>query len=232
MIDGIHVTQKAVPSSKIAADLIEKSAHIGVTMDDYKLNSFLMYYSELITWNRRINLISENSVQEIVKRHFVDSLIPLHYLNRQDGFLIDLGSGGGFPGVPLKIMLPEMNVCLVDSSRKKTSFLSHLAVVLPLNKTEIIRGRVEDILSDARFSGIFDTVISRAAFKLVQLLVFSSCLLKKGGQLIAMKGANLQKELIAAERTAVKAGMELNNDLVNVSFINNHAKNIAIYNRT
>ena len=232
MIDRIQVIQKAVPSSQIAADLIKNAARIGITIDDCQLNSFLLYYGELITWNRQINLISENSVQDIVERHFVDSLIPIHYLNRQDGFLVDLGSGGGFPGVPLKIMLPEMTACLVDSSRKKTSFLSHLAVVLHLNNIEIIRGRIEDILTDARFSGIFDTVISRAAFKLAQLLVFSSYLLKQGGQLIAMKGANLQKELIAAERIADNAGMELNNDLVNISFINNHAKNIAIYNRT
>ena len=232
MIDHIQRIQKAAPSSEIAADLIETAAQIGVTMDDYELNSFLIYYRELITWNRRINLISENSVQEIVRRHFVDSLIPMHYLNRQDGFLIDLGSGGGFPGVPLKIMRPEMHVCLVDSSRKKTSFLSHLSVILHLNKTEVIRGRIEDIVADSRFSGTFDTVISRAAFKLSQLLVFSSYLLRQGGQLIAMKGANLQKEFIPAERIATQVGMEWNNDLVNISFYNNHSKNIAIYNRT
>jgi 16S rRNA (guanine527-N7)-methyltransferase len=232
MIDRIQGIKKAAPASQIAADLIESAAHIGVAIDDLQCNSFLMYYNELITWNRQINLISENSVQEIVKRHFVDSLIPMHYLNPQDGFLIDLGSGGGFPGVPLKIMRPEMHVCLVDSSRKKTSFLSHLSVVLHLNKTDVIRGRIEDIVTESRFSGAFDTVISRAAFKLSPLLVFSSYLLRQGGQLIAMKGANLQKELLAAERTATKAGMELNIDCVNDSFINNHAKNIAIYNRT
>ena len=227
---GIRLTQKAASSAKIAADLMESAARIGITMNDYQLNSFLIYYRELTFWNRKMNLISDTSIQEIVKRHFVDSLISIHYLHRRDGFLVDLGSGGGFPGVPLKIMLPEMNVCLVDSSRKKTSFLSHLTALLPLDKTEIVRERTEDMLNDDRFLGAFDTVISRATFKLPQLIVFSSYLLKPGGRLIAMKGVNFQKELIAAKRIAADAGMVLNADLINFSFINNHAGNIVIYN--
>lgn len=224
--------QQAAPPAKIVSDLRENASRLGIAVDDGKLNTFLTYYSELMAWNRRINLISKNSEEEIVKRHFVDSLTPLPYLNSPGGSLIDLGSGGGFPGVPLKILLPELTVFLLDSSRKKTSFLSRLAVVLDLDKTEIIRGRAEDIITNTRFCGIFDTVISRAAFKLTELLVFSSYLLKQGGQLIAMKGAHLPQELDAAESVADKAGMKLNTDLVNLSAINNHSKSMAIYNRT
>jgi 16S rRNA (guanine527-N7)-methyltransferase len=231
MIVDAHVIKKPDPSAEIAADLVENAARMGISIDDDKARRFLLYYNELMIWNKQINLISKNSVQRIVKRHFVDSLTPIHCLNRKDGFLIDLGSGGGFPGVPLKIMLPEMHLFLLDSSRKKTSFLSHLAVALDLKNTEVIRGRAEEISADARFCGIFDTVISRAAFKLPSLLVFSSYLLKQGGQLIAMKGTNLQSEMISAERIATDVGMILNADLASGSFVNNPAKSIAIYNR-
>jgi 16S rRNA (guanine527-N7)-methyltransferase len=220
-------------SSKMAADLIESSLRMGITIDHAQLNCFVTYYNELIAWNHHINLISKKSVGEIVVRHFVDSLISLPYLNHKDGCLMDLGSGGGFPGLPLSIMLPEMRVFLVDSSRKKTSFLSHMTALLRLSKTEVIRARVEDLLTEARFSGLCDMVISRAAFKLDQLLLFSSYLLRRKGQLIAMKGARFDKELTQAERMASRIGMARTvPDPGMPLFNNNPAKNIVIYNRT
>ncbi len=224
--------QEGVRPAKIASELRQKVSGLGIAIDDDQINRFLIYYNELKVWNSRMNIVSKHSIDEIVTRHFVDSLVSMRYVNRPNGFLIDLGSGGGFPGVPLKIMLPDLNLFLLDSSRKKTSFLSHLRVKLDLNKTEILRMRAEYLLTEPRFGGIFDIVISRAAFKLSELLIWSSYLLRRGGRLIAIKGTNLQKELLDAKQTAAQTQMELNADNSNASSINNHAKHIAIYNRS
>lgn len=229
---------KAVPAVRKAASILEVTTElrkmatkIGVNLDQNKLGLFGTYYQELVFWNRQVNLVSERSAGELLERHFIDSLTTLPLLKQGAGFLLDLGSGGGFPGIPLKIMLPEMKVYLVDASRKKTSFLSHIVRILNLTETIVIRERIEDLAAREEFLAKFDTVISRAALKLDQLLVFSSSFLKQGGQLVAMKGPEAQSEIRAAEATAQAVGMSSSFDASPGSAINNSPKKIIIYNR-
>ena len=187
--------------------LSEGAAAIGIRLGPAALDRFATYHREILLWNRRINLVSERSAQEIVIRHFLDSLTPAPFLDRPDGALIDLGSGGGFPGIPLRIALPGLHLSLVETSRKKSSFLSHVVRTLRLDRVSVIRERVEKLTAGEVLAGRFDTLISRAAFKLPDLIRTASFFLKPGGQLIAMKGPDPQEELAETERISEAAGM-------------------------
>ena len=182
---------------------------IGIRLGQTELDHFAVYYRELLLWNRRINLVSEKSSREIVIRHFLDSLTAAPSIIRRDGLLIDLGSGAGFPGIPLRIVLPELQLMLVESSRKKTSFLSHIVRTLALEGVTVVRERIEALIGEKALAGSCDTVLSRAAFKLPQLIRMASFFLKKGGILIAMKGADPGEEIAEAEAVLAVAGMTL-----------------------
>ncbi len=183
------------------------AAEIGVRLGKVELDLFAAYHRELLLWNRRINLVSEKSAREIIIRHFVDSLTPAPWIARPKGALIDLGSGGGFPGIPLRIALPALQLTLVESSRKKTSFLSHIVRTLALGNITVVRERVEALFGEKACAGRFDTVVSRAAFKLPELIRLSSFFLAPGGLLIAMKGPDPQEEMAEAETFLAAAGM-------------------------
>ncbi len=187
--------------------LSEGAAAIGIRLGPAELALFAAYHREILLWNRRINLVSERSAQEIVIRHFLDSLTPAPFLDRPDGALIDLGSGGGFPGIPLRIALPGLQLTLVEASRKKSSFLSHVVRTLRLDGVQVIRERVEELTAAKNMPGRFDTLISRAAFKLPDLIRTAAFFLKPGGQLIAMKGPDPQEEMEETERISEAAEM-------------------------
>lgn len=191
----------------LRSTLSEGAAAIGIRLGPVALDRFATYHREILLWNRRINLVSERSAQEIVIRHFLDSLTPAPFLDRPDGALIDLGSGGGFPGIPLRIALPALQLTLVEASRKKSSFLSHVVRTLRLDGVHVIRKRVEELTAGEALAGRFDTLISRAAFKLPDLIRTAYFFLKPGGQLIAMKGPDPQEEMEETERISEAAGM-------------------------
>ena len=187
--------------------LSEGAALIGIRLGKAELDRFATYHREILLWNRRINLISERSAQEIVIRHFLDSLTTAQFLERPTGALIDLGSGGGFPGIPLRIALPGLHLSLVEASRKKISFLSHVVRTLCLDRVQVINGRVEELTAGDAMAGRFDTLISRAAFKLPDLIRTASFFLNPGGQLIAMKGPDPHKEMEETEHFLDSTGM-------------------------
>jgi len=189
--------------------LSEGAAAIGVPLGKAELDLFALYHRELLLWNRRINLVSQSTSREIVIRHFVDSLTPAPWIERPEGLLIDIGSGGGFPGIPLRIALPALKLTLVESSRKKTSFLAHIVRTLCLDNVSIIRERIAALIGEAACAGAFDTVISRAAFKLPELLRMASFLLKPEGLLIALKGPDPQEEIDEAKMVLNATGMIL-----------------------
>jgi 16S rRNA (guanine527-N7)-methyltransferase len=187
--------------------LSEGAAAIGIRLGQTELDLFAAYYRELLLWNRRINLVSEKSSREIVIRHFLDSLTAAPWITSRDGLLIDLGSGAGFPGIPLRIALPDLQLMLVESSRKKTSFLSHIVRTLALEQVTVIRERIEALIGEKALAGCCDTVLSRAAFKLPELIRMASFFLKEGGILIAMKGPDPREEIAEAAAVLTTCGM-------------------------
>lgn len=168
------------------------ACNIGI--DDTKIDLVVEFVSELITWNKKTNLTAITDPAEIAEKHIIDSLIPLKFIP-ENASILDIGTGGGFPGIPLKILLPELNVTLIDSSRKKINFLKYVIRVLNLQNISAHQYRVEELANHTDFAGQFDVVISRAFTSLKKFLILAAPLIKPDGVIIAMKGKDVHKEL-------------------------------------
>ena len=175
--------------------LLHHSQKLGIYLNEQQLASFEIYKNELLQWNAKTNLISENSAQEIIPRHFLDSLTALQFIDNPTARIIDVGCGAGFPGIPLKIARPTLALYLLETNRKKVSFLKHLLRLLNLSNVVVLHDRTENIISTDTWKGKFDVLISRAAFKLSELLPQGEYFLTYGGKLIALKGPNVSEEL-------------------------------------
>jgi len=183
-------------SARLNKLLQEAVADFNVLLSDQQSKNFLLYYEELKFWNSRINLISSSeSAADIFIKHFLDSLTLIPFIPLPDSSLLDIGTGGGFPGIPLKIALNSLNVTLLEASRKKVSFLKSLNRLLNLNKIQVLQERVECLLQKEQYRNRFDIVVSRAALKLPEYLRFGKELVTPDGLIIAMKGVNYQLEL-------------------------------------
>jgi len=164
--------------------LSQTSQEVGVTVSDSQTELFWLYLRELLEWNRTFNLTSIQDPEDIIIKHFVDSLTPIPYVDCS-GQLLDIGPGAGFPSIPLKIAVPELRIRLVEAKRKKVSFLKHIIRTLRLQSIAAVHSRVELMeLSDHNFQ----IIISRAFLRLEPLLELASPILKPGNTLIAMLG--------------------------------------------
>ena len=160
------------------------------SLSENQINLFKIYLSELKEWNEKFNLVSFKTDEELIFRHFADSLSalkPLAKLNKPDMSIVDLGSGAGFPGIPLKIAMPEIQLTLVESIAKKCGFLENLVAKLSLNLTEVVNDRAENIGQNKIFREKFDAAVSRAFAKFSQNLEMALPLVKKGGRLLIYK---------------------------------------------
>ncbi len=175
----------------------------GIELSDAQLALFDLYQNELRLWSARTNLIAESTSGEIVTRHFLDSLSALPHIINQNARMIDIGSGAGFPGLALKIARPDLQIWLLESNRKKVSFLKHMIRLLNLSDIFTINDRTENLLKDGSWRSSFDFVISRAALKLPQLLPLGDYFLAPGGLLIAWKGPDLEDELAAVDKLKI-----------------------------
>lgn len=173
----------------------KNARQLGIELGDTQLAQFDVYKNELLQWNAKTNLISENSSQEIITRHFLDSLTAMQFIGKPNARVMDVGCGAGFPGLPLKIALPSLELYLLETNRKKVSFLKHIIRLLNLSKVVVLHDRVENIIKTDLWKEKFDILISRAAFKLSELLPQGEYFLAPGGELIALKGLNVDEEL-------------------------------------
>jgi 16S rRNA (guanine527-N7)-methyltransferase len=176
--------------------LLQNARLFGIELNEQQLVQFEIYKNELLQWNAKTNLISENSSYAIITRHFLDSLSALQFIAKPNSRMIDVGCGAGFPGLPLKIALPSLGLHLLEANRKKVSFLKHMVRLLNLSATIVLHERVENIMRLDAWKDKFDILISRAAFKLSELLPQAQYFLRREGQLIALKGPNVKEEII------------------------------------
>jgi 16S rRNA (guanine527-N7)-methyltransferase len=174
--------------------LIEGAKTFGIHLDGKAIESFELYLKELLKWNQKVNLTAIRTEKGIVLKHFLDSLSVCPHLPSISS-LLDIGSGAGFPGIPLKIVLPSLEITLIDSIRKKVDFQRHIIRMLGLKGMEAIHGRVQDKEILHSMGGRFDLVISRAFTDLQNLLLLSFPFVKKGGIVLAMKGELDNKEI-------------------------------------
>ena len=174
--------------------LVQGTKVFGIYLDGKAIRAFDLYLKELLKWNEKINLTAIRSEKGIVIKHFLDSLSVAPYVPKHSSIL-DIGSGAGFPGIPLKIVCPTLGVTLIDSVRKKVDFQRHILRMLGLKEVETIHGRIQDKGILQGLAGRFDIVLSRAFSDLQTFLALGSPFLKEKGTLIAMKGEVGDKEM-------------------------------------
>ena len=182
---------------------------LGLNLTNRQLDAFQKYYRELTDWNRRFNLTRIVEYPKVQALHFLDSLTAGLVLSRQankGGRLMDLGSGAGFPGLPLKIAFPEIRLALVESVGKKVSFLQHLLLTLELPDVEVLHGRAEALAHEAGHRAAFDTVLTRGLAPLRVLAELALPFCRQGGVMVAYKKGDLAEELAQAQNAITLMG--------------------------
>lgn len=178
--------------------LIEMLSEIDVNIDEEKANLFKKYMDLLLEWNEKINLTAITEEDEIILKHFVDSLTIAKYLG-ENKKIVDIGTGAGFPGVPISILKQDLNVYLVDSLNKRINFLNEVKEKLDLKNVIPLHFRAEEFGKNKDYREKFDIAVSRAVANLSTLSEYLIPLVKVGGKVICMKGSNTQEEVNEAK---------------------------------
>ena len=171
---------------------------LGIDLLPEQLDNFHAYTEELLAWNQRVNLTAITEPSQVERLHFLDSLtvsLALPEKVKSGGNLCDVGSGAGFPGVPLKIAFPDIKLMVVDSAAKRTGFIERLVSILGLADVEVINGRAEDVGQRSEFREKFDVVVSRAVAETRVLLEYTLPLCRVGGLVIMQKKGDTQGEV-------------------------------------
>lgn len=178
-----------------------KAAGFSATTD--QLSQFTTYYEMLIETNKYLNLTAITDPHEVAVKHFVDSLTALDdkdLIFKEGAKLLDLGTGAGFPSIPLAIMRPDLEIVLFDSLQKRLNFLSDVISKLGLHKVTTLHGRAEDISHDSAHREAYDLVTSRAVARLPVLLEWALPYVKQNGYMVALKGAAYEEEMAEASK--------------------------------
>ncbi|MCK5543039.1 MAG: 16S rRNA (guanine(527)-N(7))-methyltransferase RsmG [Desulfobacterales bacterium] len=175
--------------------LIENgSKSFKLSLDEHQLNLFATHAASLTMWNKTINLTSIKDPDEIALKHFIDSVALMPYIKKQ-ARILDIGSGGGFPGFCLKVVNPDLDIVMIDSAKKKVNFLKDLIRTTDMKNIEAKQVRAEDLANDDLYFGSFDIVVSRAFSRLDKFVQLSIPFLNENGIILAMKGQNPIEEI-------------------------------------
>ncbi|WP_294602217.1 16S rRNA (guanine(527)-N(7))-methyltransferase RsmG [uncultured Lactobacillus sp.] len=172
-------------------------------LNEKQINQFNQYFTSLIETNKKVNLTRITEKDEVYLKHFWDSITPLFTFGsvlKAADTLCDVGAGAGFPSIPLKIMLPELKVTIVDSLGKRLSFLQGLITQLNLKNVTLVHGRAEDVGQNKQYREQFDVVTARAVANMAVLSEYCLPLIKESGNFIALKGPKAEDELKSARK--------------------------------
>lgn len=167
---------------------------IDIEFNDKQLSQFYEYMNLLLEWNEKINLTAITEPEEVILKHFIDSLTINKYIEKNKS-IADVGTGAGFPGIPLKIYRPDLNVTLVDSLNKRINFLNEVIVKLDLKDINTVHSRIEDFGKDKKYRESFDYVTARAVANLTILSEYLIPISKVNGKCICMKGNDIEEEV-------------------------------------
>jgi 16S rRNA (guanine527-N7)-methyltransferase len=184
------------------------AAKLGIELSPAQLERFSIYYKELMEWNQKINLTSITDPREVQIKHFLDSLSVYSALKQpiDNRRFLDVGAGGGFPGLPLKIAFPAIKLVLLEATAKKTTFLRHLTQKLGFDDVDILSGRAEEVSRQSQYREQFDIVLCRAVAQLPVIAELTLPFCAIGGRLIAQKKGDISTEIDRATKAIETLG--------------------------
>lgn len=185
-----------------------------IILSDSQIEQFLIYYEMLIEKNKVMNLTAITEFDEVMKKHFIDSLSLVKAYDSRDNLpisVIDIGTGGGFPGIPLKIAFPHLKVTLMDSLNKRVDFLKEVIEELGLSDIDVIHGRAEDFAKPGQLREQYDLCVSRAVANLSVLSEYCLPYVKVGGKFISYKSEKIVEEMKDAEYAIQLLGGRIGN---------------------
>ena len=187
-----------------------KAKEIGVNLSDLQFNKFFTYYIMLMEKNKVMNLTAITELEEVIDKHFMDSIMLKKVVDLDKiQTVADMGTGAGFPGIPLKIVFPHLQITLMDSLNKRLQFLDEVITELGLIGIETLHGRAEDIGKDLLYRENYDLCVSRAVANLSTLSEYCLPVVKKGGQFVSYKSGDVAEELETSKKAISILGGEV-----------------------
>lgn len=195
--------------------LNERAKESEIELSKENTEKLYIYMNNLLEWNERINLTAINDEKDIIVKHFIDSIFVNKFVDGNR--LLDIGSGAGFPGIPLKIVNDDLEVTLVDAVNKKVKFMQDSIEKLQLKNIESLHARAEDLAHDNNYREQFDVVVSRAVSNMSTLVEYMLPFTKVGGKCLCLKGPNYEEELEISKNAIKKLGGKISN-VISYSF--------------
>ncbi|MBE5968287.1 MAG: 16S rRNA (guanine(527)-N(7))-methyltransferase RsmG [Lachnospiraceae bacterium] len=184
---------------------------LDIELSEHQKQQFIHYYEILVEWNKVMNLTAITDFAEVLQKHFIDSLTIVKAINPKNTTIIDVGTGAGFPGIPIKIVFPETKIVLLDSLNKRIKFLNEVIEKLGLKEISTIHGRAEDYGKNPEYREKFDLCVSRAVANLSSLSEYCIPFVKKGGCFVSYKSEKASDEMKSAQNAIKLLGAKIEN---------------------